>query len=316
MIRWITTLLTCLLIASLTGCGSTTKMATTRIDPATVALSDHFNEKLGGDSRATKLVITPPLTPQPAQAAMATAPSTVSVTQAPAPVTVKIDGREITAPAGSAVSVEIADVKSPPETTHDRRAEASGATLRTDDNKGNFDASAPKADLGNVSNSGIGGGGSSGGGGNATGGSTSTAWENIVAAVASASSRISFWLAGFGALCIIAAVVMLIAEHMLGGATDWPLVGLLVAAGVCCIGFAIVADTHPWVIVVLALLIVVGVVGYVLYWKFGKTPTVAAITAPLAADATALLAQIAAAMAPKAPAPTPSAGPVITNAPK
>lgn len=299
------------LTLGLLGCGSTSAKVSTRIDPATVALTDHFTTKLQGDTHSTKITIAPPaIVPLPiAQPvpATATAPSTpvsssVTLTQAPTPVSVKVDGREISAPAGSAVSIELADTKTPAENTHDRSATAAGPTLRTDDNKGTFDASAPKVTLGDVTNTGLNGSGSDGGAGGATGGSTSSAWQNVMAAVASASSRVSFWLAAFGTLCLLAAVVMIIAEHVMGGATDWALVGILVGAGVLCIGFAFVADSYPWVIIILALLVLVGIVGYVLWWKFGK-PSGAVVLSTAEADAAALRANVEALL--KTPAPSP-----------
>ena len=302
MIRWTMTLLTLLLMLSLTGCGQAPKLATTRVDPATVALSDHFNEKLAGDTRTAKITVTPPAAPAIAPAA-ATAPapapstqSSITVTQAPTPVSVRIDGREVTAPAGSAVTLEVADTRSPAESTHDRTANAAGPTLRTDGDKGTFDASAPKVDLGNVINAGIGGGGSSGGGGNASGGSTSTGWQIVEQALASAANAGEKWGWLIGLLLIVAAVGMIVVEHIIGGVTDWPLVGLLAGSGVAVITFSIIAEKYAWVFLILFIVLLLAVVAYVLYWKFGS--------------ASAVVAKVESVIHPAPAAPNPTPAPV------
>ena len=303
-IRCLSMLLTSMLVC-LTACGST-PTAKTRIDPASTSVSDHFDSKLATQTKTTKLTIAPPVAPVAATVFPATpvdppaGVSTVAITQAPVPVSVDVGGRKVTAPAGSTVTLELSDVGTPEQTIHDRAASAAGATYRGENDKGDFNAGAPKVDLPAGTNTGPGGSGSTGGGGGATGGGTQTAWDNVVAAIATASGRISFWLAAFGILCLLSAVVMIIVEHIIGGATDWALVGILAAAGVACMAFAIVADTHPWVIVVLGLLIVAGVVGYVLWWKFGKSATT--VPAPLSP-------------VPATPTPTPGTTTTTTTTP-
>lgn len=256
----------------LPGCGLFgvgSKTATTRIDPATVSLTDGFSEKTVGDTHRSVVKV---------EGAGCTAPSTmpagVVITQAPTPISLNIDGRTITAPAGSSISVETSDVKAPAETSHTRTANAAGATLRTDGDKGNFTGEAPKVGLDSVTNTGIGGGGSKGGGGDASGGDIGVAWSAMVASAAAAGAK---WGWAIGLLLIVAAIGMIVVSHIFGTKTDWPLVAILAGGGLAVIMVSVISEKFPWVWLVLFFGAIGAVVWYELVWRKKEQPAPAPI---------------------------------------
>lgn len=315
----------CLTVAALLGgCGSTTAShVQTRVDPATVSLTDHFAAKAPAETHTAKVTISaPPTAPAPIApiAPLAAAPvpipaspsaSVVAVTQAPTPVSVNVSGRTVTAPAGSTVTIEAEDTHFAAENVHDRGANASGATLLTNADKGNFDASAPKVELGNVTNEGVEGTGSSGGGGNATGGKTGTDWVATALQAASAASTATKWLVGLGVLVMLAGIVWGFVAHMIGGTADWALIALLEVAGMGLIATGIVIDQHPYFFVFTVLAIIGGIVWYELYWKGKGTP---ALVKTAETDAAALLKRIEEEFVKPSPAPA-GGGTVATAAP-
>ncbi len=288
MIRWTTTHRMLLLILCLigavggSGCGPAVKVSSTRIDPATVSLSDRFNERLPGDSKTTRVTVTPaaaavsiPLGGAGAALAGLTTSGTASTASAGLvgagmPVSVKLEGREISAPPGSALTVEITDVKSPAETTHEQNAQAAGATIRTDGDPTKLGASstAPEVGLAGGVNRGVGGGGTSGGGGTASGGGFTFDFSAMVGAVATRTG--ANWIMAIGILFLVAAAVYVVAELFFKSPPDWALAGIMAGTGLLFIGAAIVVEQHPWILVLLFVLMIVAAIGYVLWWKFGK----------------------------------------------
>lgn len=264
--RCLSMVLCVLLTTILIGCGlfgPSAKTVSTRVDPASVTMSDSFTEKMAGDTRKSSVKVEPG-----ACAVPATMPGIV-ITQAPTPISLNIDGRTITAPAGSSVVVETSDVKVPAETTHTRTGNAVGPTLRTDADRGNFSGTAPAIEFGTVTNTGIGGGGSAGGAGSATGGDMGAAWSAMIASATAAGAKWG-WLVGLA--LIVGGVGMIVVSHIMGTATDWPLVAMLAGGGLAVIVVSVVADKYPWMFLLLFLGAIAAVVVYEFVWRKKSTP--------------------------------------------
>lgn len=219
----------------------------TRIDPATVSLSQRYHDQ---DAANYEITVTPPTATSPAMAS----------TQ---PVHIIVEGREIVAPAGSAVRM-ISSV--PASTEVESSADAAGPTLRTNGDKGNFASDAPTVELPGQTIKGASGRSVKGGGGSAAGGDSAFSWTQLVASVSAASTgQKALW--GIGILLLVAAVVMLVVEHFFGGVTDWILVGILAGGGLFFIGLGIVAESHPWLLALIPIAVIGGIVYYCWKWK-------------------------------------------------
>lgn len=251
-----------LLTMILSGCGlfgRSTSSVTTRVDPATVSLTDSFTEKTTGDTRRTAVKVEPGC-----GGVATTAPAAVVITQAQPPVTVEVEGRRVTAPAGSSVAIETNDHRIPAETSHARTANAAGATLRTNGEQGSFSGDAPKVGLESVANVGIGGGSSKGGGGTASGGDMGAAWSALVASAVATGARWG-WLIGLA--LIVGSIGMIVVSHIMGTKTDWPLVAILAGGGLAVIVVSVVAERYPWMFLLLFIGAIAAAVWYEFVWK-------------------------------------------------
>lgn len=280
--------LTSLLLA---GCAYSAKPPTTVINPASVSLAKHFHDEDPAAERTVKITITPPTT-QPAT----TLPASMGN-----PVLIPFDGKTVAAPAGSAVTFETHDLGHPALSDYSESADAIGPSLHTDGDKGDFKGAANEVQFSGQVYNGL-NSTSKGGGSRANGGAFSADWvSTIVAKLPGNTFGVKMcWLVGMGLM--LAALAYVGIELMMHGKPDWELAGLLAGGGVAIIIFGIVAETYPWVFLILFILGIAAIVWYVWRWKTKQTtvstttttqttpaPTVASIAAADLAHAESLI---------------------------
>lgn len=309
-----------LFLALLAGCASGQKQYETRIDGASAHTSDHQSTRSAADTTTTKITITPaapsqalarqPLAVQrtvispplpPASPTMLPesakwSPTVVNVqaaASAPQPVHLSVAGRNVDAPAGSAVTLEIQDTGAPAETRRDREAEGLGASIRTGskDLTAGFNASSPDVKLAPVS-----GIGQSGGGGAAEGGGMAANVVTQLGEAISAASKGATAMWVIAILCFLSAVGVVLFDVIVKKSFNFLLVGILAGVGMLFVGLALVIEQHPEMLI-LGVLAAIGGFAFYLYHRNAVTaaaspssppvPPTAASNAPPSAAATA-----------------------------
>jgi predicted small lipoprotein YifL len=297
------------LVLTLSGCGlsglfyGNRDAFTTEVNGASVKVDNTIERKGRGEQnvKTSKVVITPGVAPVTAPAVTVTAgtqpatqPGSVRITQgavAP-PATILLNGHAITAPAGSAITLELSETASVDADTykHARSGYAAGPTLRSNAKDGgtnSFKFEAPTLNMGEGEDGGM----------TADGGDSRGSFVGL-AKVLSSLSTLAKTLGLVGVVLLVAAVVW-------AWVTKAPFnIGSLILAGggVVLLALAVVVDKYPWVLLIgLLLLPLLGLVWWLYHRQtqaLDKTSkTLSVVTGAVEAAPDAAAAQVKATVA-------------------